>query len=220
MIGEAEVVETPLGPPLHAILSTVWSTIARFGLSEGESKLLLGRNPLSPDCSFLEPPKVNAAVRELMDLKLRERDDRIVQKQQLLAAALAGIGVTVSPYLGELDESESTLLQPLFDAARLLETVFHGESVMRRTMLIRLVNPNFQETVEEAEIGEFLFGTDLLERIRQAKALKQSAADLQKPKPSNLQAPRARRDQTRARLRGVAPSSRHERAVSSDASVE
>ena len=176
----------------------MWSTIARFGLSEGESKLLLDRNPLPPDCSFLELPKVNAAVRELMDVKLREHDDCIVQKQRLLAAALAGIGATVSPYLGELDESESTLLQPLFDAARLLEMVFHSKSVMRRTMLIRLINPNFQETVEEAEIGEFLFGTDLLERIRQAKTLKQSAADLQKP--CLLYTSPSPRDRTRSRM--------------------
>jgi len=97
MIGETGVDEPLQGPPLHATLSSVWSAIARFGLSEGESKLLLDRNPPPPDCSFLEPPKVNAEVRELMDLKIRERDNRIVQKQRLLAAALAGIGATVSP---------------------------------------------------------------------------------------------------------------------------
>jgi len=185
MIGETGVEEQPRAPELHPTFSSVWSVIARFGLSEEDSQLLASRNPVPSNCPFLEPPKVNPAVWELMDFQSRESDTRIVHKQRFIAAALAGIGATVSPYLIDSNEADLSLLQPLFDVARLLSAVFYGGSVLRRSMLIRLINPAFKETLEKAEFGEFLFGADLLERIRAAKALQQSAADLQKPQVSS-----------------------------------
>ena len=120
-----------------------------------------------------------------MDLKSRECNTRLAQKQRFIAAALAGIGTMVSPYLTDSNEADLSRLQHLFDAARLFSLAFHGESVLRWEMLIRLINPAFKETLNEAEFGEFPFRADLLERVKAAKALQQSTADLKKPQASS-----------------------------------
>ena len=62
MIGEEEVEEQPRVPGIHPTFSLVWLAITYFGLSEEDGKLLASRNPVPPNCSFLEPPKVNPVV--------------------------------------------------------------------------------------------------------------------------------------------------------------
>ena len=145
MIGEAGVEEQPRTPELHPTLSSVWSAISHFGLSEEDSHLLASRNPVPPHCPFLELPKVNPAVWELMDPQSRESDTRIVRKQRFIAAALAGIGATISPYLEDSNEADlSFLFSYCYKYFKHLRNVlFGGVAIYNYTIERTLVKFNY-----------------------------------------------------------------------------
>ena len=89
----------------------------------------------------------------------------------------------ISETVGRLE-----LITTLSDVSRILRDLQHDETLTRRLILTAVLNPALKETLNATRAGEWLFGDDLVERLKTAKSLDKSSRDL---KPATNNAPTA-----------------------------
>lgn len=69
-------------------------------------------------------------------------------------------------------------MQRLSDAGRLLSDIHHSETVSRRELVTMNLNKDWKDTLSESPMDEWLFGTDLEERLKTAKSLQATSKQL------------------------------------------
>ena len=169
--------------PIHSQFASSWQEVVRLGLTAEERKVLFLRYPPPDNGRFLDPPLLNEEVLPSMTEKGRESDTKIAFRQRRTGAAIAGLGAFLTVAVAPELKIEQGLLTPLFDAARVLADVFYEDSAIRRGAIMRNLSAPMRATLAKTTPGEYLFGSNLGERIKQARALAQTAAELKPPKP-------------------------------------
>ena len=172
----------PLGPPIHEDISVRWIDIGKEGLPEDERKDLLARFPIPENCPFLVPPKLNEELRASLTKDQLQRDDRISSKAAKLGTCLAITGKILSELstIPDPNQKEESLFSDLGTQGRLLMDLFHDESNIRRSLVLSVVNPSMKDSLASTSIGDKLFGSDLEQTIKSAKALQATSKALQK----------------------------------------
>lgn len=111
---------------------------------------------------------------------------------QVFYTCLASMGSSITDIINNKSDNEGKKLSPvqialikkLNDAARLLADLQRDESLTRRSLVIANISSSQKEILEESTPGEWLFGSNLGERLRAAKVIERSSKDL-KSKPKN-----------------------------------
>ncbi|XP_053994703.1 uncharacterized protein LOC128884996 [Hylaeus volcanicus] len=152
---------------VHKDVALRWSEVLKKGLPEEEVKALLVQEGVI------------------------KRDHRIVEKQERIAACLAALGKAISISL-KLDSSQKLeLLEKLSDMGRLLASVHREDSLVRKGLILASLNSSLKNTLSDTSVDEWLFGTDLEEKIKTAKNLERTSKDLRPvrklPQQSNAQ---------------------------------
>jgi len=166
-----------LAPPVHSYLATIWCEIIQKGLPAEEQKTLLKNFPPPKNCILMDPPKLNLEVKAL-DNTIQKRDERIIEKQEKIAASLAGVGKTIELVLKSNPANKKEYLEPLTGVARLLADLQYDETSIRRSLILKNIKAPFKDTLKDVSSDEWLFGKDLTEKIKAAKVLQQSTKDL------------------------------------------
>lgn len=148
-----------------------------MGLNTEVSKELLEKYPPVSNCKMAQPPKINVEVSASISQSTISRDTRLVKKQAQLSACLSATGRALSLILQDkVDKKQLTEL--LSDSGRLMADLLYQESVLRRSLLSTTLNEKFRKALSDAPIDEWLFGSDLQNRIVSAKTLEKSVIDL------------------------------------------
>ena len=106
-----------------------------------------------------------------------KRDDRIVAKQEKIAACMAANRKVLSATLAN-DKENLTLVELLSDSSRLLADMHHDESLVRRSLILANINASVKETLNVSAIDEWLFGSDLDEKLKSRKSMEISCKDI------------------------------------------
>ena len=183
MLGESLAPTQSWAPPVHSQFATSWKEVVRLGLSAEERKTLFLRYPPPDNSRFLDPPILNEEVLPSITEKARESDTKIAFRQRRTAAAIARLGAYLTGAVAPELKIDQGLLTPLFDAARVLADVFYEDSAIRRGAILRNLSASMRAVLAKTVPDEYLFGSNLGERIKQARALAQTAAELKTPKP-------------------------------------
>lgn len=77
----------------------------------------------------------------------------------------------------------------LNDSSRILANLFHTISSVRKNFIYPLVNTKFKDIGEKVTSGEFLFGANLGEKIREFKTLETTGKGLKATYSSQAKAP-------------------------------
>ncbi|XP_054012383.1 uncharacterized protein LOC128894573 [Hylaeus anthracinus] len=176
---------------VHKDLALRWSEVLKKGLPEEEVNALLRKYPPPENCFFIGVPKLNAEIMVSVQEGVIKRDHRIVEKQERIAACLAALGKAISISL-KLDSSQKLeLLEKLSDMGRLLASVHQEDSLARKGLILASLNSSLKNTLSDTSVDEWLFGTDLEEKIKTAKNLERTSKDLRPvrklPQQSNAQ---------------------------------
>ncbi|XP_073949956.1 uncharacterized protein [Choristoneura fumiferana] len=118
-------------------------------------------------------PEIKAAVTETVI----KRDKGIEMRQKQLGGAIAGLAGVISKELLAKDKNSERVKQ-LMDVCRILCDIQHAESVIRRNFAIFSIKKDLKEHLVNTKIDKFLFGEDLAEALRTAKALTKSGTEL------------------------------------------
>ncbi|KAJ3661752.1 hypothetical protein Zmor_006137 [Zophobas morio] len=159
---------------LHRDVSQIWTSILKNGLEKERREELIVKYPPFSNCPLTEPPKLNPEVKASITKGTSERDARLVNVKQRICAAVSALGSALRIPLSDTTANGTQLIQLTSDAARLMTYIHHEQSQTRRSMPKGVLNKETAETLTESTVDGWLFGTDLTERIKAAKALEKS----------------------------------------------
>ena len=135
---------------------------------------------------FLEAPKMNAPIESRMSLPAKKRDEHKRQIQNAIASALMAVASVTSTLITETESVDPVqLVENLIDAIQILADVYHKQTVARRTMVTPGFNKTVKEILEKPKPDEYLFGNDLVFKLKQAKAIEKLTADAKQQSTSS-----------------------------------
>ena len=184
VIGKRLAEERVLAPPMYADFVIRWTDILNMGLPIEERDSLSKKYPPPLNCTFLDPPKLNAEVERAITDVARIRDKRILLKYEKLTACVSGIAKTITTLLDRETVTDIPIIESLSDICRLLIDAMHDESAIRRSLILAYVNTSMKSTLNTTVVNEWLFGKNLAEDLKTGKLIDQSAEELKAKKQS------------------------------------
>ncbi|XP_050302073.1 uncharacterized protein LOC126740185 [Anthonomus grandis grandis] len=179
---------------LHPAVEAIWSYILPFGLSKEETDEFLKKYEMPENCKLLLPPKINPEIEAGMNSLYAVRDQTHTGYQALLSQSLYALGLALNALLGDdlkmPKESKEKVLVPVADAGRILCNLFNSISNKRRQLITPMMNKQIKKLVDKIPPGEFLFETNLGEKIQALRAMEKVGREI-RPVPVTRFTPRA-----------------------------
>lgn len=166
-----------VGEALQKNIALNWEEVVKKGLPKKFVEEILLKYPIPSNCPYFDPPQLNLEVKAAIQEASRIRDGRISTKQESIAAGLTAIGKALTL---SLESQDVKMVEYLNDAGRILADIHHTESDIRRSLILQNVHTTFKETLTAGSSDSMLFGADLEERLKSAKALDRASKDLRK----------------------------------------
>ncbi|XP_063924056.1 uncharacterized protein LOC135138115 isoform X3 [Zophobas morio] len=171
-------------------LVQVWRDILANGLPSDTRKELITKYPLRSNCPLLAAPRLNQEARIAISEVVARKDARLIAIQNQMGAGLSGLATALDLIFAtdRQDNFELRLVECISDAAKLFGDIHHDQSQARRQIIKATLSPALKDTLSEASVDGWLFGDNLSERIKTAKPLERTSADLKrtpvtKPRP-------------------------------------
>lgn len=175
--------EECLGASLHRDIVARWIPILAEGLLDESKKSLVDKYPVAENFALIKAPMLNPEIRCSAGEKAVIRDDKILDNQHQLRAALSALGMSISSLVKAEFPQKYSIIEPISDAARLIAHLHFEKTKLRQTMLVPSLTKECRESMGEPRKDNWLFGENLGERVRAAKALERSAVTVKKTVP-------------------------------------
>ncbi|XP_044590566.1 uncharacterized protein LOC123269101 [Cotesia glomerata] len=150
----------------------------------------------------MDPPKLNFEIKTNLAESNVKRDDRIVEKQARVSAGLSGLTKLMSMSLQLPQDQKLAMLEILGGVSRILADLQHEESEIRRSLILKNIDPSKRDILKSTVAGELLFGKSLEEKFKAAKLLESTSKKIKSvaqtsttQEPKNLKGPTRRTSQ-------------------------
>ncbi|KAJ8943987.1 hypothetical protein NQ314_009570 [Rhamnusium bicolor] len=143
-------------------------------------KELVTKYPIPENCSGLNAPKMNEELRSILTTQVAKADKFFCNLQDQLGAGLAVIGYMITQKLNSGENTKNEIITKLSDAVQLFLSVHHALSVKRKWEVNPLINEDSRLAVQQTSIGEYLFGSEFLEKVNSSKLVKKAGDILKK----------------------------------------
>lgn len=179
--------------PIHQNLAVQWGADLINGLNPDTRSSLLAKYTLPSNLSAAKPPQLNIELLSVLPEASIKRDTRLEQVQSQMGLGLAALGKaqTILLNTGSTGQNDSYLvmLEAINDAARFLADIHHEQSVARQHLISISLDKSVKDLLPETKLDGWLFGGNLLDRVKNAKALVKSSLELKAKKKTAVQAP-------------------------------
>lgn len=167
---------------LHKAVEARWAHLVVHGLPKEEYNNISQRHETPSNGKFLTPPIVNPEVKAIMSGPNMTRDASHSNYQRQLGIGITALGKALNNVLEEEENIPRVLkdkiLSNMVDSGRILCSLHSDISQVRRQLIIPLLSKSVKDTVDNSLPGEFLFGSGLGEKIKEAKSLERTGKDL------------------------------------------
>lgn len=147
---------------------------ATAGLSKDERKEINEKFLIPGNCKLIGAPALNLEIKAALSETIIKRDKAIEAKQNLLASAISGLGEAISLVLSSKE----------MNTGRAMCDCQHNDTIARRNFILYAVKKDMKESLINTKIDEFLFGQNLTDTLKAAKAINKSGAELKPPAPT------------------------------------
>lgn len=176
------------GEDIHSKLALRLEYIATAGLTKEARKELNGKYPIPANCLKFGAPSMNLEIKAAVTETVMKRDKGIEARQKQLASAISGLAGLLNKEL-ESKDKDVTRAKQLMDVCRILCDIQHAESITRRNFAIFSIKKELKDHLINTKIDKCLFGENLAETLRSAKAVTKSGSEMKpklppRPKPS------------------------------------
>ena len=170
----------------HTALASRWIHFLTHGLDTVVKKELKQKYTVPANCAALQAPLLNPELRPALPLVVGRKDRAASLTQTQLGLGLVPLGQAMHLLLQPMPSPPpDKLLALLSDAAKIITDSFYHLTQSRRHNILNSINKTAKETLQQASTDAYLFGNELGERLKAAKALLRSCNDLKPaPKPS------------------------------------
>ncbi|KAI5644858.1 hypothetical protein NE865_03204 [Phthorimaea operculella] len=171
------------GKDIHGELASRLQHIATSGLTKESRKELNEKYLIPANCAKIGAPAMNPEIKAAVTETVMKRDKGIEARQKQLACAISGLADVINKEI-ETKEKDNTRVKQLMDICRILCDIQHAESVTRRNFAIFSIKKELKEHLVTTKIDKTLFGDNLAETLKSAKAVTKSGSELKtKPPP-------------------------------------
>ncbi|XP_061724436.1 uncharacterized protein LOC133530524 [Cydia pomonella] len=177
ILGEDPSENIQYGKEIRKELANRLEHIATTGLSKEVRKELLEAYLIPANCTKIDAPLMNAEIKAAVTDVLTKRDKGIEMRQKQLACAISGLARVINTEI-ESSEKNNERLKQLMDIGRILCDVQHSESVTRRNFAIYSIKKDLKDHITNTKIDKYLFGEELAETLKTAKAVSKSGTEL------------------------------------------
>ncbi|CAG9817149.1 unnamed protein product [Phaedon cochleariae] len=131
--------------------------------------------------TLLKAPDINPEILKAIPSNTHKKDKFQQQNQSQLGKGLAALGAGINILLKEEDnkENKNTVLGLLSETGNLLTDVHYNMSLTRRGLITPTLSKTVKELTSAPPIEKLLFGSNLGERIKTAKAVERSVVGLE-----------------------------------------
>lgn len=175
ILGEDPSTSVKYGPDLHKEVTKRFLHIATEGLDKDCRKTLVAKYLVPSNCRYIAAPALNAELKAAIPEAASKRDKAIVVKQDQMASAISCLGQVITT---QLISKNNELLPQLMDATRILCDIQHYDSITRRNFILSALKKDMKDALGSTKIDEYLFGDNLSETIKSAKAVTKSGTEL------------------------------------------
>lgn len=184
IFGDDPSVLKEYGNEIQSDLAVRLQHIATNGLSKEVRKELCEKYLPPSNCTLIGAPELNAEIRAAVSEAVIKRDKGIEIKQKQLGHAITCISDAISILVSKEDKDMS-IIKLLMDASRLLCDHQNQDSMTRRNFILFNLKKDMKDELIKTKVDKLLFGTDLAEKLKIAKSISKSSADLKVPTPSS-----------------------------------
>lgn len=189
MLGNDGPTKPTQGENIHEAIASRWNHILVNGLPKDTLEALSLQHSIPGNCPLLTPPKLNPEIVSILANDRSARDNFNKDVQLKISLALSAMGKSMSLLLNDSSnitkEIRDVILTPLGDASHLLTHAFFVVSDSRRKLVLPTLNKSMKDILENTSPGEFLFGSNISESVREAKSLQSTGKEL-KALPSSF----------------------------------
>lgn len=180
ILGDDPTTTITYGPEIHKDLAVRLEHISTNGLSKELRKEINDKYLLPANCKLINAPTLNAEIKAAVAEAIVKRDKNIELRQKQIAVAIACLSQAINKLLSN-NNADPNLIKMLMDTERILCDSQHSDSVVRRNFILSSLKKDMNEQLRNTKPDSLLFGENLLETIKTAKAINKSGADLKTP---------------------------------------
>ncbi|OXU18522.1 hypothetical protein TSAR_012598 [Trichomalopsis sarcophagae] len=168
---------------IDSSLVKIWHKLVNQGLNKEAKEELKKKYIRLPE---FEPKKLNPEIAALLSARHMKKDSYMLELQKIAGSSMMAMGTILTLLINDEDCDKLQIVSLLNDIAKMVIQMHHDISVSRRSnIFIPNLAPQVAEIIKKAEIDDTLFGNNLVERIKESKALTKLSEDFQqKPKPA------------------------------------
>lgn len=197
ILGDDPTAIVEYGKGIRPELAARFNHIATNGLNKDNRKELCDKYLIPENCTLIGAPILNAEIKVALNENTTKRDKLIEARQKRIAAAISCIGEAISHAL-EATEKDNAQIKRLMDTARLICDAQYNDSMSRRNLAVYSLKKEMKEPLLNTKIDMSLFGENLADSLKTAKAVTKSGSELKtqsKPQTKNWKTPVAGRRQ-------------------------
>ncbi|KAJ8733652.1 hypothetical protein PYW07_014203 [Mythimna separata] len=165
------------GPEIRNEVANRLLYIAKDGLNKENRKNLMSKYVLPKNCIQLDAPKINLEIKAAIADTAIKRDKGIENKQKQMSSAIACLADIINAQLNSKTITND-VLQKLMDISRILCDLQHADSITRRNFILFALKNDMKEHLKNTKIDTYLFGENLAETLKSAKAVNKSGIEL------------------------------------------
>lgn len=183
ILGIDPTATTEYGNEVHKEIATRFNHVATAGLTKDVRKELCEKYLIPSNCTRISAPLLNIEIKAAFNEPLLKRDQAIEARQKELASAISCLAQVATDQLTSKNTNHE-LLKKVMDAGRLLCDIQHSQSVTRRNFAVFSLKKEMKEHLGNTTIDKYLFGENLPDALKTAKAVSKSGTELkQEEKP-------------------------------------
>lgn len=177
MLGDDPSQTKAYGKDIHPELAVRLEHIATIRLSKETRKELLDKYMLPENCKLIDAPALNPEIKAATTEIIVKRDKAIEQRQKQIASATSCVAEALT-LLFSSEPKNTTLIQLLMDASKLLCDSQNSDSTMRRGFILNNLKKELRSELQQTKIDKLLFSEGLADTIKTAKAIVKTGAEM------------------------------------------
>jgi hypothetical protein len=177
ILGVDPTVVVEYGPAINTELANRLTFFATSGLKKEERLDLVKKYPVPENCQTIAAPELNAEIKAALSESLLKRDKALESRQKSVATVIACLSRAITTQMLST-EPDHELLQQLVDSTRLLCDTQYNDSIARKTFAISYLKKDVKDQLSLTKIGKSLFGDNLGETLKTAKAVSKTGSEL------------------------------------------
>lgn len=176
ILGEDPSTLNTHGDDINKYVAPRWQHILLNGLTKEVKSEMIKQYTIPGNCSNLKAPKLNPEMKAALSEINLKKDTFNESKQNQLSSCLTALGKVLDIALAS--NLNQDIIKPLSDAGRLLCDYHYRESQSRRFTILNSLNKETRDAVKDTKIDEYLFGSELAEHLKSAKAISKSGSEM------------------------------------------